>query len=275
MLLLLGGVLLSAYPALAQDNLKDVCGEAPVVIDQSLNAYVEAKGEVFSKRLADASIKANIEKTAHDVFQKYPDADRTRISEKLLNVFCYAIMGSPELSAKDKIDYWFKVKADFDRSSIRPHDLHNTIAISTLRYGNEYRYIMNECPLGMIVDGNPVSVDQLARIYAHFQGCAERLRNLSISNVDEELVDSMETVLNKYEMLTRFMSKFLPVRREIDSYRSIKKDLPPSLIAREETINREWLILKQQITGPPSSDDLEAMRLKMVRKYTLDFPPIT
>lgn len=93
MLLLLGGVLLSAYPALAQDNLKDVCGEAPVVIDQSLNAYVEAKGEVFSKRLADASIKANIEKTAQDVFQKYPNADRTRISEKLLNVFCYAIMG--------------------------------------------------------------------------------------------------------------------------------------------------------------------------------------
>ncbi len=112
MLLIALAFFVQLQSALAQT---DVCGDPPVVVDETLKGEIEGKAEFVSKFLGQAELSGQIETSRSDIFNKYPDANTTRSNAFFEYQVCVLLMNDSTLTNLQKIEELKKIKKEFSK----------------------------------------------------------------------------------------------------------------------------------------------------------------
>lgn len=110
------------------------CGPEPILpadVSQTIKADIDGKAQAFTKLLGDADLQGKVEKSRHEVYQKYENPDKSRLDNYFAWVSCQQIMTDPQLNAADKVRLILDVYKVLQGE--RHSDLSDSIVAATVR----------------------------------------------------------------------------------------------------------------------------------------------
>lgn len=99
-----------AGSALAND-IKTLCGEPPVVTNDTLKGELDGKASLIKRLVGQAEFTGVVEATREDVFENYPNADEARANAYLFYVACALTVDDKKMNAIEKLDAIAKFRA--------------------------------------------------------------------------------------------------------------------------------------------------------------------
>jgi|SRR5271165_1820940 len=112
--------LLSILPLASEAQQQPSCGDPPRVDDRLLKGDLEGKAKFLSSLVGDAALKGEIEAARTDIFNKYPNADKTRSDAYLEYMLCSFVLSDPNLSASEKFRAIQEFRQSESQSSQHP-----------------------------------------------------------------------------------------------------------------------------------------------------------
>jgi len=90
------------------------CGELPRVDDERLRGEIDVQGNLLSKRIGSAEFKTSLDRTRTDIFSKYPNADQTRLNERLFIYLCQSLAADKTLTESQKREELLRLRRQID-----------------------------------------------------------------------------------------------------------------------------------------------------------------
>lgn len=84
------------------------CPTSSAQIATNIKADVNGSAQTLL-RIGSAEVKGQVEKTAVDLYSKYPNADRVAIISNLVSTACNLIVNSKQMSDEQKFDKWLLI----------------------------------------------------------------------------------------------------------------------------------------------------------------------
>ena len=96
------------------------CGELPRVDDERLRAEIDVQGNILSKRIGSVEFGTSLDRSRTDIFSRYPNADRTRLNERLFIYLCQSLDADKSLTEAQKREELIQLRRQMDSPAPPP-----------------------------------------------------------------------------------------------------------------------------------------------------------